>query len=497
MNPHMTGHPKSEQGRGFYPFNREDARADDQSDAAALGATFSSSVLTLLFCGAYASIYCRGLFQDGVYYLIRVCQHEWFYLYDPARTTVQIMRQAPIVLALNLGEFRLIELGRLFSLAMLITPPALTTLCWYIVPRDQKLWTLLPVISLLVGFSTTSFVPVGEASISASYFWILLFLLVFRTRTTLSRLAFLLLCLPAFQLHEGACLLTPILLLALWAQRKEARSVRDWLFIGCAALLLSAILVYEARWVLYPRIAGEREAALHGILSLGSLYVEGHINLPAVTAILGLAALTVTFLLHFALPEAVTRRANVIAAIFFAYGLVAIAAAWQFEETLSPAAQNLSRYNGIFASMALGLLIVLFANVKLRFSWSKAPTLMIVVSLAAAQMGTDLAATWRWRLYLHDFHTRLANSTGLTDWQGNAAGADNARDRTWRLMTIGWVNPIMSIVLSPDGQVHSIFDYSPDATFRPFDLLDPNSLPRIRGVSYRTYFEAQRAGSHN
>ena len=186
----MTGHPNSEQGRRCYPFNREDAASDDQSDAAAIGATFGFAILTMLFCGAYASIYCRGLFQDGVYYLIRVCEHEWFYLYDPARTTVQIMRQAPVVLALNLGEFRLIELGRLLSLTMLITPPVLTALCWYIVPRDQKLWTLLPVISLLVGFSTTSFVPVGEASISASYFWILLFLLVFRTRTTLSRVRF-------------------------------------------------------------------------------------------------------------------------------------------------------------------------------------------------------------------------------------------------------------------------------------------------------------------
>jgi hypothetical protein len=454
----MTGHPNSEQGRRCYPFNREDAASDDQSDAAAIGATFGFAILTMLFCGAYASIYCRGLFQDGVYYLIRVCEHEWFYLYDPARTTVQIMRQAPVVLALNLGEFRLIELGRLLSLTMLITPPVLTALCWYIVPRDQKLWTLLPVISLLVGFSTTSFVPVGEASISASYFWILLFLLVFRTRTTLSRFAFLLLCLPAFQLHEAVCLLTPILLLALWSQR---------------------------------------EAALHGILSLGVLYLEGHINLPAVTAILGIAALAVTFFLHAGLPEAVTRRANVIAAIFSAYGLLAIVAAWQFEETLSPAAQNLSRYNGIFASMALGFFIALFANARLRFSWSKAPTLVIVVSLAVAQMGTDLAATWRWRLYLHDFQTRLANSTGLTDWQGNAAGTNAARDASWRLMTIGWVNPIMSIVLSPDGQVHSILDYSPDATFRPFDLLDPNSLPRIRGVSYRSYFEAQRPRSHN
>lgn len=465
-------------------------RPNDHPDASPLGATFGFAIFTLLFSGAYASIYCRGLFQDGVYYLVRVCEREWIYLYDPARTTVQIMRQAPIVLLLKLGDFKLIELGRFLSLTMLIAPPALITFCWYIAPRDKKVWTLLPVIYLLVGFSTTSFAPVGEASIAASFFGVLLFLLIFRTRTTPSRFVFLLLCLPAFQLHEAACLLVPISLLVLWSRRKEASSVLDWLFIGCAALLLSAILVYEVQWMLHPRIPGERESAIRGILSFGLLYLEGHINLPVVTALLGIAALAVTFFFHSRLPKAVTRYANVIAAIFFAYALVAVAAAWRIDETVSPAAQNLSRYNGIFASLVLGLFIALGANAN--FSWSKAPTLLIVVSLSMAQMGTDLAATWRWRLYLQDFQTRLANSTGLADWQGNAAGADSSRDANWRLMTIGWVNPIMSIVLSPGGQVHSILDYTPETTFRPFDLLDPNSLPRLRGVSYRPYFEVER-----
>src|SRR5260370_32028834 len=88
-------------------------------DHSMLGTTFAFAISTFMISGIYASIYCRGLFQDGAYYLYRITEREWFYLYDPARTTVQMMRQAPVVAMLKLGDFSLIRLGQIFSLAML------------------------------------------------------------------------------------------------------------------------------------------------------------------------------------------------------------------------------------------------------------------------------------------------------------------------------------------------------------------------------------------
>jgi hypothetical protein len=54
-------------------------------------------------------------------------------------------------------------------------------------------------------------------------------------------------------------------------------------------------------------------------------------------------------------------------------------------------------------------------------------------------------------------------------------------------MTVVWVHPIMSIILAKNGDVRTIFDYPPEATFRPIDLSDPEKLPRMHGVSYKSY----------
>jgi hypothetical protein len=115
------------------------------------------------------------------------------------------------------------------------------------------------------------------------------------------------------------------------------------------------------------------------------------------------------------------------------------------------------------------------------------PTLAIVTFLCLAQMATDLAATARWRLYVRDFEGRLAASRGLVDWQGGRITEESWRDRNWALMTVGWVHPIMSMILSKNGDVRSILDYPRETSFRPIDLSDPNTLPNLRGVSYRTY----------
>ena len=54
-------------------------------------------------------------------------------------------------------------------------------------------------------------------------------------------------------------------------------------------------------------------------------------------------------------------------------------------------------------------------------------------------------------------------------------------------MTVGWVHPIMSIILAENGNVRTILDYPPEATFRPIDLSDPEKLQRVHGVSYGSY----------
>jgi hypothetical protein len=138
-----------------------------------IAGTFAFGLLSLAISGVYAAIECRGLYQDGAYYLYRIAEREGFYLFDPARTTVQVMRQAPVVLLTKLGNFSLVERAEVFSLAMLLIPVLLCGLCWIIVPAGRKVAALFPILFLLIGFSATSFNAVGEASIAASWFWLL------------------------------------------------------------------------------------------------------------------------------------------------------------------------------------------------------------------------------------------------------------------------------------------------------------------------------------
>ena len=441
--------------------------------------TFTLVIAAFGVSGLYAAMNGRGLFQDGAYYLYRLAERDWFYLYDPARTSVQVMRQAPVVALLQLGDFSLFRLAQIFSLAMLLWPPALTALCWVIAPRGQKIWTILPLLHLLLGLSTTSFEAVGEAAIAASYFWVMLFVIVFRARHWPSQAFFLLMCLPAFQMHEAGFLLTPVLGLAVLLRALKATTMAERAFLGLCGVFLAAIVAYQISWVLYPRIPAARESALRGLLTLGFLCFEGRTNLPVVTALGGSVALSI-------MPFLDEEKRIKAAVLFSVFAVIIVVFAVFADTSFTPAGQSLARFNPIFASIVLGIFLVLGVHRQFRMAASAGfPTLVIVFALCVSQTATDVVATWRWHQYTDDFMKRLAGSKGLADWRGGIPISDDRRESNWRAMMVGWVHPIMSIILSPDGTVRSILDYPPGTLFRPIDVSGTAKLPKIRGVNYQ------------
>lgn len=175
---------------------------------------FAFVLTTSVACSIYASIDARGLCHDGVYYLLHIVEEKWFFAPVPVRASVETLRQIPVVLLTKFSGMSLFRLGQIFSFTLLATPAVLCGLCWFIVPSERKGWLLFPLLYLLVGFAATSMHAIGEAAVAAGYFWILLFLFLFRTRNLFSKTLFLLLCIPAFQLHEAGMLLMGILLFA-------------------------------------------------------------------------------------------------------------------------------------------------------------------------------------------------------------------------------------------------------------------------------------------
>jgi hypothetical protein len=472
---------------------------------AALDASLVQLVLWLVLAAKlasslYASFDARGLYADGAAYLVAIYADHSFLMGD-VRTTVQILRQAPIVLLSKYTSATLFECGQVFTFVMLAMPTTLCALCWFIAPSNRKTWILFPLTALLTGFAATSMQAIGEAAIATGYYWILLFLLLFRTGSAISQALFLLLCIPAFRLHEGAFPFTAVLLLAI-ALRVHTAVIhhRERLFLGVSTLLLAAIFIYQLRWVIYPQFPDDREGIVTGLAHFENLYVGGHFNLPFVTGTVALLALSAVFFAHATQAAArATQIASIIAVAWAVLALATIATAILVEQSFSAFAQLQARYHPVFISSALGAVMILL----LRFRqpdrlWMQPTTIFILISLCATQTVADVVATNRWNAYVVDLRSRLANGRGLIPWETTLHTGNERVDSNWRLMNIGWVVPFDCIVYAPDGVVNAIIHPPIGTTFQPLDLQRPDTLPKLRGINYQPYkrfLAIQQSGS--
>jgi hypothetical protein len=145
-------------------------------------------VIVNLLCSLYASRNLRGLYADGVAYLLAIYSDGWFLAFDK-RTVVQVLRQLPVVILSRYTSADLTQCGLVFGFTILLLPVLLCTVCWSLLPSDRKESILLPLLTLLIGVAATSMNAIGEATIATFCYWILFFLLIYRTRTPLSRIA--------------------------------------------------------------------------------------------------------------------------------------------------------------------------------------------------------------------------------------------------------------------------------------------------------------------
>ena len=446
----------------------------------------------------FASFKARGLYGDGASYLVGIYGDQWFLLFD-TRTIVQLMRQAPIVLLAKYTSATLFECGQVFTFTMLTLPTVLCGLCWFILPQRSKGWILFPLVSVLVGFSATSINAIGEAAIATSYYWVLLLLLLFRTRSLRSQLLFLLLCVPAFRLHEGAFPLTVVLLLAVATRLRPAAQFWERVFVGFTTLLLLSVLIYQVRWVIDPQFPDDRGRLLYALTHLEFLFFEGHFNLPLVTGAVALLALTALAFVRTPPGDSGSFQVKAIMVAWAIFALGAILAAAFVEQSFSPFSQNQARYHPVITSAVLGVATVFLNRARIRDRLLLRPsTIFILLSLCATQTIADFAATRRWNAYVADLQTRLSNGRGLIPWEATLDSASERDDINWRLLNIGWVVPFTCIVFSSGGVVKSIISPPESTTFRPIDLRQPSQLPKLRGIDYALYdqYLAEQKGNN-
>jgi hypothetical protein len=455
-------------------------------------------VATNLATSLYASIGGRGLYADAAALLVVIYEGSWFPIFG-SRAIVEALRQIPIILLSKYSSATLLECGQVLSFIMLGLPTILCAFCWFILPRTSKAWILFPLASLPVGFAATSINAVGEAAIATGYYWILLFLLLFRARSLGWQALFLLLCMPAFRLHEGAFPLTAVLILALVMRIHAAVGQRrERLFVGIAAVLLATIFAYQIYCVIHPRFPGDREIIVRGLTQFEFLYFDSHFNLPAVSGTLALLALLAVFVISARGPNGNAKR--LAKNIAFAWALVAlatIATAVTVEQSISPHSQFQARYHPVFVSAALATSMILLIRYSFaKQLWMQPTTIFILISLCATQAMADIAATRRWNDYVAELQSRLTRERGLIPWETAMNTSNERANINWRLFTMQWVAPYTCIIFAPNGIVTSMVDLPKSLTFRPLDPERPDRLPKLRGINfepYKSFFADQKS----
>jgi hypothetical protein len=454
-------------------------------------------VLALLVFGTnvigsiYASLYGRGLYADAAALLVVIYERSWPLIsLSGSRAVVELLRQWPVVLLSRYTSASLFECGELLTFVMLALPTLFCAACWPIATRNEKAWIIFPITFLLVGFAATSMHAVGEAAIATSYYWILLFVLQFRTRSTLGQCLFLLICLPAFRLHEGTFLLTMALLLALALRIQAAPSnLREKIFVGSASLLLVAILAYQIVSIIYPAYPDDRAHIVQGLTHFEFLYFDHHFNLPLVTGALAMMAIGAVAFVCGTLPSReATRYANIIVVIWVFVAVVAITVAVTVEESFSPFAQLQARYHPPLISTILATAMILLRRFQLPEKlWMNRATIFILISLCFTHAVADVVATRRWNAYVADLQFRLVKWQGLIPWEKTLVTGDERADTNWRLFKIGWIVPYPCVIFAPNGIVNAIIDLPEGTTFRPFDPERPDRLPKLRGIDFTPY----------
>ena len=452
----------------------------------------TASVLVAYCCTSfYAALNCRGLYADASHYLLRIAEKENFDLFDPQRRTVQILRQTVVVVLRRLTDLELLSLGQAFSFSMLLLPVLLCALCWLILPQGRESWIIFPVLGLLAGVSASSFAPIGEGAIAASYLWPLLFLFLFRTERPVFQIVFLLFCIPVFFLHEAAFIFMLVFLFACVGKFLAAKAHVERIFLALCAILFISIITYEIRWIIHPFDAVDRAEYINSLYQLAFVVYDGRWNVPLLTGAVALITLSVVVALRLQATERIVSTGTLVATLMFAgWAVFAVIAPWTSDAAFSPYPQLVARNQALFVGSALAAAAVLTLQQKTPAQiWLRPTTLVVIAALACAQFSWDLAATQRWRVFIADVRARLAESDGLISWQQALALGDDHKNRTWRAMGmgLGWRMPSLSVVLQSGTPVRSMIAAPKGTRWQPFDPANLDTLPRIRGVDYTPY----------
>ena len=272
------------------------ALAENASPESRLDPAFPLCCWIILTAAALVSIYAaleyRVLYADGAYYVQRILEEEGFAFIEPSRHYSQLLQKFPTVIAIWLGVDNIPALIICYGLTTYLLPLLLVSLCYFVLPPSRKVFFVFPLVHYLAGTTSASFVGIVEGPVAAAYFWLLLYLLLFRFERK-AAMVLTLLALPAVLLHEAMVFLSPLLAaVAVWRARQERHKGGVPLFT-LLAMWFMIVAVVQTYFILYPRDPGNRSHFIQDLVHLKWLFTtSAQVNVPALVGLLAMVVFT-------------------------------------------------------------------------------------------------------------------------------------------------------------------------------------------------------------
>ena len=228
-------------------------------------------LLALYFVGfiAFAVMAERGLTADGAADFIIILWIRRVYSSEASRWATNLLTQWPLLGALRLGLTDLPTLSRLYGFGLFYLTLATPIMSWFLLPANGKRLIVLPVMTIIFGFMASCYDAVSQGQALAMWFWPTAFALATRDLKTPGGAAIvLLLSAPTILMHEGMCLLGPLLAaIALVRARREAGPAWQGAWILVALWMLAGAVV-GLYYTLHPIHADNRQDFINGMTRL-------------------------------------------------------------------------------------------------------------------------------------------------------------------------------------------------------------------------------------
>ena len=439
-------------------------------------------LLAALVVSLAAALELRGLYADGVGYLFYMIKNEGFALFEPSRLSVQILQQWPTVMGMASGIHDAATLSVILCSSLQLLPLALVIACYLVLPKDRKNWFFFPLLHYLAGSMGAAFPSIVEGPVATAYFWLVLYSILFRTETRSSLALVALLALPLAYAHEVMIFLAPILALA--AVWRASLVESTWQRIGFWLLdsWFAVVVGVQIGFVLNPRDPGNRASFINNFIGLNWLIDSGDINVSVALGILAILSLLVIWLMLLIGRESTWVKVCSLL-VTAAFGLVVLLVLTRTLNSIHlfrPWMQFAARNHSAFVSAPLALLaLTSLRRPRLQTIWATATNQIILLFLTVGVLGWHAVVTSYWADYLTTYREMLESHQGLVSYEEMVSSLPQKQHERFEKMTWGWTNPLLSLILSPQGKVSTmIANPSTHVGWQPFDPADPDTLPK-------------------